>query len=408
MKGRKFSIIIAAIITAGCSAGVLETAPAATWSPEPPLTSPTPRIVPTNANSSEPSNLFTSRYCPLSLIPGDGWSIQEYEPGEPGSFSSDAASIVLLKDQYLLVLMCAAAHDETPFSVCGMPAGENVNLPEIDILGMRVPGQAIVQEGAMKTVLYRYHDEFVNIFVRLDAHPDPSTPIPYESFEIPPGIIAEVAAILNTLSLTGNIEARASDVRCCSPQIMLPMVENYHSQIEATDFSNACAPTAGFIVLDYLLQETSIDDVIDLLRSVPPERGGYDPACQRNVVCTSPMVLAQQLSQRYRLTSHTSQGWTFDAVYDALALGHPIIADILWRIGGSGLGHFVVIYGIDWEEELIYYHDPLEGESMVASWQQFSERWAGPVDVGDPTFSQGYQFWGMEIFPESLQEDLSS
>lgn len=282
----------------------------------------------------------------------------------------------------------------------GMPAGENVSLPEIAFLDKLVPGQAIVWQGATVTALYIYQSEFIKISANLGSSPDPLKPVPFDEFDITQETINEVTEILVTLSLTDDLESTVFTSDCCEPQVILPMDEHYHSQIDDTDLLNACAPTAGFIVLDYLMRETSIDNVIDLLRSIEPEQGGYDPNCERNVVCTSPMTLDQQLSHEYRITIHTRQHWTLETTHNALVRGHPIIADILYRMNMKGLGHFVVIFGVDLEKELIYYHNSLDGENMVSTWQDFSARWAGPVDVGDPTYPQGFQYWGMEVYSE--------
>jgi len=234
------------------------------------------------------------------------------------------------------------------------------------------------------------------IVVFVDLGPNPY--VPYQEFNITEEIISEVSDFMGTVSLTNLPDIPFQSTPEDYPSVFLPMDDVYHSQIDDTELPNACAPTAGYIILDYLKRETSLEIVADQLMMEKPERGGYDPTCQRNIVCTSPMTLAQKLSSEYQITIHTRQGWTFDAVHDALIRGHPIIADILWRNNSHGLGHFVVIFGIDKENELIYYHDPVVGPGIISSWQDFSERWAGPVDVGDPTYPQGFQFWGMEVY----------
>jgi uncharacterized protein YvpB len=350
---------------------------------------------------------FFSQYCPLSFNVFDGWSVHEYGPGEPGSSSMEAPTIELIKNQYRLAIICYVKEGDTDIGPGGRGAGELVVLPEIELLDKFVPGQATVWEGAMVSVLYRYQSEVLTIFVDLGPNPYPGNTVPYQEFDIEEEIVTEVAQLLATLALTEALDISSPRSSTDDPRVILPMGDFYHSQLVDIDLPNACAPTAGFIVLDYLKRETTLDEVAELLRKVDPEHGGYDPSCERNVVCTSPMTLAQQLSQEYQLTIHTRQGWTLNAAYEAIDRGHPIIADILWRLEGPRLGHFVVIFGVDREEKLIFYHDPLDGESMVSTWQVFSERWAGPVDVGDPTFLQGFQFWGMEVYSDEWETDPS-
>jgi len=241
----------------------------------------------------------------------------------------EVSLIELIKDQYRLAIVCQISSAEMTIGPGGMPAGENVSLAEIVFLDKLVPGQAIVWEGETITAVYIYQSEFIKIIANLGSNPDPSNPIPDDEFKITQETLNEVTEILVTLPLTEDLESTVVTTDCCEPPVILPMDENYHSQIDDTDFPNACAPTAGFIVLDYLVRETSIDNVIDLLRSIEPEQGGYDPNCERNVVCTSPMTLAQQLSQEYSITIHTRQHWTLEAAHNALVRGHPIIAGIL-------------------------------------------------------------------------------
>jgi len=397
---RLFVIVIYAVILAGCRISLSEPFVTPTWTYVPPHPSPTISVMPINTIAAVGESLFISQYCPLSVIPENGWSVQEYGPGEPGSFSMDVSLIEIIKDEFRLTIVCQIGNGDTIIGPGGLPAGENINLPETIFLDKFVPGKAIVWEDAIKTVIYTYQSEFLRIIVNLGSNPDPSNPIPYDEFEISQETLNEVADILETLSLTESLESTAVTTECCDPPAILPMDEYYHSQIQDTDLPNACAPTAGFMVLEYLKREISLDKVAELLMMVEPEHGGYDPSCQRNVVCTSPMTLAQQISFEYGLTIFTRQGWSLEATHNALSRGHPIVADILYRLNGKGLGHFVVIFGVDLEKELIYYHDPIDGKNLVSTWQVFSERWAGPVDIGDPTYPQGFRFWGMEVYSE--------
>jgi hypothetical protein len=368
----------------------------------PEATSTIPTSTPNGIDEIVPidQNIFLSQLCPLSFTFFNGWSAQEFSPGEPGSISMEAPTIELIKDQYRLAILCFVKDGENMISPGGRGAGDYVDLPETQFLDKFISGQATVWEGAMVSVLYAYQSEVLTVFVDLGPNPYSTNTVPYQEFDITEEIVTEVAKFLTTFSLTEVLEIPIPNSTTDDPLVILPMDDFYHSQLDDTDLPNACAPTAGFIVLDYLKRETSLDAVADLLMMEKPEHGGYDPSCERNVVCTSPMTLAQRLSYEYHLTIHTRQGWTLNAVYNALNRGHPIIADILWRTDGQGLGHFVVIFGVDKEEKLIYYHDPIEGESIVSTWQVFSERWSGPVDVGDPTYPQGFQYWGMEVYSD--------
>jgi uncharacterized protein YvpB len=176
----------------------------------------------------------------------------------------------------------------------------------------------------------------------------------------------------------------------------LPMEDEYHSQISETSLPNACGPTALMMALDYFELEESLAEVIQKLR-FSPEQGGYDPLCTANPVCTSPGALVQVAGKEYGLLVDAHEGWTFDEIQNSIALGQPIIADIVWRLADEGPGHFVVIYGIDTEHNLLFYHDPYDGAEKVASWEEFSTAWDGPVDRGDPLQPQGFTFWGMSL-----------
>jgi uncharacterized protein YvpB len=176
----------------------------------------------------------------------------------------------------------------------------------------------------------------------------------------------------------------------------LPMEDQYHSQITETSLPNACGPTSLMMVLDYFDLEESLQDIIQKLQ-YSPAQGGYDPSCTANPVCTSPGALVQVAQEEYGLLVDAHEGWTLYEIQESIAAGKPIIADIVWRLADEGPGHFVVIYGIDIEQEMLFYHDPYDGAEKTASWEEFSIAWDGPVDLGDPIQPQGYQFWGMSL-----------
>jgi uncharacterized protein YvpB len=174
------------------------------------------------------------------------------------------------------------------------------------------------------------------------------------------------------------------------------MEDQYHSQIKDTSLPNACGPTSLMMALDYFELERSLDEVIQKLQ-LSPTKGGYDPTCTTNPVCTSPAALVHVAREEYGLLVDAHEGWTFDEIHESIAAGQPIIADIVWRLKDEGPGHFVIIYGIDIQQKTLFYHDPYDGAEMAASWDEFSVAWDGPVDLGDPIQPQGYAFWGMSL-----------
>jgi len=176
----------------------------------------------------------------------------------------------------------------------------------------------------------------------------------------------------------------------------LPMEDQYHSQISETSLPNACGPTSLLMTLDYFDLEESLENVIQK-HQFSPAQGGYDPYCAANPVCTSPGALVQVAREEYGLLVNAHEGWTLQEIQESIAAGQPIIADIVWRLADEGPGHFVVIYGIDIDEQILFYHDPYDGAEKAASWDEFSVAWDGPVDLGDPLQPQGHRFWGMAV-----------
>jgi hypothetical protein len=96
------------------------------------------------------------------------------------------------------------------------------------------------------------------------------------------------------------------------------------------------------------------------------------------------------LFYEYGLGVYAHEDWTLEEIFAVVSKGNPVVADILWEPGVRSLGHFVVIYGVDLSQELIYYHDPYRGREMTSSWE-------GLVDVGDPLRPEGHRFWGLEV-----------
>jgi hypothetical protein len=177
----------------------------------------------------------------------------------------------------------------------------------------------------------------------------------------------------------------------------LSMADDYHSQLTETNLPNACGPTSLLMVLDYYEIESSLERVIEKL-DISPQEGGFDSSCSANAICMSPGAVERTAREQYDLQVDAREEWSFQEIQEALALGAPIIADIAWRGNNQGPGHFVVIYGIDMEEEQIFYHDPYDGPDMVATFADFEASWKGPIDAGDPLRPQGHTSWGMAIF----------
>ncbi len=181
-----------------------------------------------------------------------------------------------------------------------------------------------------------------------------------------------------------------------TPVVKLPMEGDYHSQRWETSTKNACGPTALLMVLDYFGEKQPLPDVIRSFK-ISPAKGGFDPNCETNPVCLSAAVLEQVAHTTYKMAVKAGDGWTLDQVYDALSQGQPVIADVTWRLVPGGTGHFVVIYGIDRQNQIVYYHDPYDGADLSASWDEFLAAWNGPVDAGDPLQPDGHRSWAMAL-----------
>jgi hypothetical protein len=199
---------------------------------------------------------------------------------------------------------------------------------------------------------------------------------------------------------TSTQNPTSSEVRFDEGDIVrLPMEDDYHSQVTETPLPNACGPTALLIALDYFDIEQSLGTVIEKFQ-FPPQQGGFDPNCSLNPVCTSPGALVQVAQEEYGLLVDAHEGWTFEEIQESIAAGVPVIADIVWRLADEGPAHFIVIYGVNVEEQILYYHDPYDGAEKEASWEQFSTAWDGPLDMGDPLQPQGHRYWGMGVAME--------
>lgn len=173
----------------------------------------------------------------------------------------------------------------------------------------------------------------------------------------------------------------------------------YHNQVkeapEGINGHNACGPTALLMLLEYMSLETSLSSVIELTRQIAPQQGGFDDTCSDNPVCTSGGVLAQIAHNSYGLSVKSGDGWSQDELWNALAADNPIIVLVRTKMELSGFGHFVVVYGLDLDENLVYYQDPYEGANKEVEWDTFDEVWQSKIDKNDPLQPEGHVRWGM-------------
>jgi hypothetical protein len=110
--------------------------------------------------------------------------------------------------------------------------------------------------------------------------------------------------------------------------------------------------------------------------------------------------------RHYGLRVDSHEDWTLPEIFASISKGYPIIVDILWDPSTTTIGHFVVVYGVDLAQEIIFYHDPYRGRALSSSWDEFASLWEVQVDVGDPLKPEGHRFWGLEIRPYAHQNRI--
>jgi uncharacterized protein YvpB len=244
-------------------------------------------------------------------------------------------------------------------------------------------------------ILYPIRKEELRISSVLWMITGPDLEYTYEDIDLPEDVLVDFMKVLGDLSRVGEVELPDSVAMLTDFPVILPLEKIYYSQIYDTDVANACGPAAALMVLDFFGLQDSLDVVITELQRLPSP-GAYDPGCYENTVCTSPDALTMLLYE-YGLGVYSHEEWTLEEIFAVVSKGNPVIADILWEPGIRSLGHFVVIYGVDISEEVLYYHDPYRGKEMSSSWDDFALAWEGMVDVGDPLRPEGHRFWGLEI-----------
>jgi hypothetical protein len=348
------------------------------------------------ATSSDLSSYYENEKYKFSFQIPAGWDLEELFWEE---MEGPTQAVVLTKDHYRIVLHFKTVFEEVFIGPRGLGGTgvEVIKLDEIPIFGKYVAGHSHVFEGKTKRVMYGVNTNELRLFAGLDQETGPDLEYAWEDIEIPHEIQNEFIILLQTLTRTGEVELPESMALLADIPLILPLDKIYYSQIYDTDVANACGPASALMVLDYYGLEDSMDAVINQLKNMPSP-GAFDPGCYINTVCTSPDALTL-LFYDYGLQVHSHEDWTLAEIFAVVSKGNPIIADILWDASTESLGHFVVIYGVDLDEQILFYHDPYRGREMTAHWDDFASLWEGKVDIGDPLKPEGHHFWGLEIGP---------
>jgi hypothetical protein len=348
------------------------------------------------ATSSDLTSYYENAKYKFSFQIPAGWDLEEIFWEE---MEGPTQAVVLTKDHYRIVLHFKTVFEEVFIGPRGLGGTdvEIVKLDEIPIFGNYVVGHSHVFEGKTKRVMYGVNTNELRLFAGLNQETGPDLDFTWENIEIPHEIQNEFIILLQTLTRTGEVELPESMALLADIPLILPLEKTYYSQIYDTDVANACGPASALMVLDYYGLEDSMDAVINQLKNMPGP-GAFDPGCYVNTVCTSPDALTM-LFYEYGLRVHSHEDWTLSEIFAVVSRGNPIIADILWDASTESLGHFVVIYGVDMDEQILFYHDPYRGREMTAHWDDFASLWEGKVDIGDPLKPEGHHFWGLEIGP---------
>jgi hypothetical protein len=364
-----------------------------------PIPSATPGETSSPVHSQVPENVYFNDEYQFAFEIPDGWSLEEFEWIDmEGELPHKA--IVLTNDLYEIIFEYRTVFEDIWIGPRGMPAGDMlVKLDEVPILGQPTVGYLLVYQGNDKIVTYGIRNEELRVTSQLRQITGPDMSYTYEDTVLPERIQGEYSTLLQSLRRTGTYELPESLAMLAEFPVILPMEKSYYSQLYDTAVANACGPASAMMVLDFYGLEDSLEAVINKLRAMPSP-GAFDPTCYINTVCTSPYVL-EGLLHEYGLDVRSHENWTLPEVFAVVSNGYPIIADILWGAATESLGHFVVIYGVDLDQELIFYHDPYRGREITAPWDGFAVLWEGRVDVGDPLEPEGHRFWGLEVRPPS-------
>jgi len=349
---------------------------------------------PQTGTTSDNRNYYENSDYKFSFQIPAGWVLEELVWEE---MEGPTQAVILTKDQYRIVLHYKTVFEDVFIGPRGMAQGELVKLDEVSIFDRMVDGHSLVFEGKTKMLMYGANTNELRFFAGLDGETGPDLGYTDEEIDIPQEIQIEFITLVQSLTRTGEIELPDSIALLAEIPLLLPLEKTYYSQIYDTNVANACGPAAALMVLDYYDLENSMDAVINHLKSMPSP-GAFDPNCYINTVCTSPDALTM-LFYEYGLDVYSHEDWTLAEIFAVVSEGNPIIADILWDPSTESLGHFVVVYGVDLNEQILYYHDPYRGREMTAHWDDFASLWEGRVDIGDPLKPEGHHFWGLEIGP---------
>jgi hypothetical protein len=351
---------------------------------------------PQSETPSDTADYYESMEYNFSFRVPKGWDLEEISWEE---MEGPTQALILTKDHYRIVLHFKTVFEDIFLGPRGLggEGGEIVKLDNIPVFGKAIAGHSHIFEGKTKRVMYSVNTNELRFFAGLNHETGPDLDYTWENIEIPQEIQIEFINLLKTLNRTGTVTLPESMALLAEIPLILPLEKIYYSQIYDTDVANACGPAAALMVLNYYGLEDSMDVVINQLKNMPSP-GAFDPGCYINTVCTSPDALTKLFSE-YGLRVYPHEDWTLAEIFAVVSKGNPIIADILWDPSTESLGHFVVIYGVDLNAEILYYHDPYRGREMTANWDEFASLWEGKVDVGDPLKPEGHHFWGLEIGP---------
>jgi hypothetical protein len=389
----KLLSIVIVVIACNIGAALNSTAPDKTDTPPAAPTNTTTIQIPTATTPSQ-SNIYMNDEYQFAFDIPKGWVLEE---GTWEEAEGMVHYIHLTNDPFRIALHFKTVFEEVFIGPRGMAPGEFSQLDQITVFNQEVVGYRHSLEGKTKMLLYRINTEELRLFAGLDMLQGPGIEYLYEDIDIPAEIQSDFITLVGTLRRTGSIELPESVALLADIPLILSLEKTYYSQIYDTDVANACGPAAALMVLEYYGVEDSMDAVIESLQNLPSP-GAFDPGCYENTVCTSPDALTMLFYQRgLQVNSH--EDWTLAEIFAVISQGHPVIADILWDPETASLGHFVVIYGVDMNEEEIYYHDPYRGRELITAWDDFAILWEGRVDIGDPLRPEGHQFWGVEIHP---------
>jgi len=109
--------------------------------------------------------------------------------------------------------------------------------------------------------------------------------------------------------------------------------------------------------------------------------------------------VAEYYAEFNNLTIDAGDEWSLEKVSDHLDKDHPVMVNYggcSQRGEQTGLGHSIVIYGINWDTKDILIVDPLFSSTSI-SFSKFESQW-GKSDCGDPLQPGGHTKWGLTAY----------